>query len=102
MSNTVNKQLRSAIAGKRLIQLRYDGSVRVVEPHDYGVKSGTEKLLAYQQSTTDREKKSRTGWRWLEVAKISDCVVLNEPFKGSRGEFHQKHHTWDVLYGRVE
>jgi predicted DNA-binding transcriptional regulator YafY len=99
---TIDKQLRSAIAGKRLIQMRYSGSVRVIEPHDYGVKNGTAMLLAYQQSTTDPAKKSGPGWRLFDVAKIAGCVLLERTFKGSRGASHHQHHAWDVLYARVE
>jgi hypothetical protein len=43
--------LRFAIANKRLIQLAYQGSKRIVEPHDYGIKNGA-------------------GWRELDIAKI--------------------------------
>ena len=101
-SGSVDGQLRSAIAGKRLVQLRYSGSVRVVEPHDYGVKNGAAMLLVYQQQTSDPAKKSATGWRLFDVAKIAECIVLETPFKGSRGASHQHHHSWDVLYARVE
>ncbi|HEV8394263.1 MAG TPA: hypothetical protein VGQ37_08310 [Vicinamibacterales bacterium] len=34
-----DRQLRFAIAHKRLIEVRYDGRLRVAEPHDYGVKN---------------------------------------------------------------
>jgi predicted DNA-binding transcriptional regulator YafY len=102
LSRSVDEQLRSAIAGKRLVQLRYSGSVRVVEPHDYGVKNGTAMLLAYQQQTSDPARKSASGWRLFDVAKIAECVVLEMLFKGSRGTSHQHHHSWDILYARVK
>lgn len=102
LSRLVDEQLRSAIAGKRLVQLRYNGSVRVVEPHDYEVKNGAAMLLAYQQKTSDPAKKSAMGWRLFDVAKIAECIVLETQFRGSRGTSHQHHHSWDVLYARVK
>ena len=102
MPQTVDEQLRSAIAGKRLIELRYSGSVRVVEPHDYGIKNGTAMLLAYQLRTSAPPEKSSIGWRLFDVAKVAECVVLEKTFKGSRGVPDQQHHAWDILYARVE
>ncbi len=97
--STIDQLLRSAIANKRLLQLRYEGARRVVEPHDYGVKNATVSLLAFQVRSSDPSKKS--GWRMLHVSKMSDCVILDETFQGSRGASYRQHHTWDILYARV-
>jgi hypothetical protein len=99
MISTIDRQLRFAIANRRVIELHYQGSTRAFEPHDYGVKNGTVSLLAFQLRSSDPSK--RSGWKLLHVAKISECSVLDETFKGSRGASHQKHHVWDVLYARV-
>jgi predicted DNA-binding transcriptional regulator YafY len=97
---TIDEQLRSAIAGKRLVKLRYSGRVRVVEPHDYGVQKGAVRLLAYQQQSFG-PRKSERGWRLFDVAKIEELAVLDTVFEGSRGASHQTHHVWDVVYARV-
>lgn len=97
--STIDQLLRSAIANKRLIQLRYEGARRVVEPHDYGVQNDTASLLAFQVRSSDPSKKP--GWRMLHLSKMSECVILNETFQGSRGAAHQNHHAWDILYARV-
>jgi len=103
MTQSVDEQLRFAIAHKRLLQLHYQRNLRVVEPHDYGVQNGKPRLLAYQQRASGGAPgRSRTGWRLLEVSKIERCVVLDHTFKGSRGDPRQHHYTWDVLYARVE
>jgi predicted DNA-binding transcriptional regulator YafY len=88
---SVDAQLRFAITHKRLLDLRYNGRSRVVEPHDYGVKNGTIKLLAFQ----------RGEWRWFDVAKIESLAVLERTFAGGRATPHQQHHSWDELYARV-
>jgi len=89
-----------AIAGKRLLQLRYKDGLRVVEPHDYGIQKGTPRLLAYQMRSLDEPSKE-PGWRWFDVPKIAELVVLERTFKGSRNEAGQQHHEWDVVYARV-
>jgi predicted DNA-binding transcriptional regulator YafY len=99
---SIDEQLRFAIAYKRLIQLGYAGRLRAVEPHDYGVQKGSTMLLAYQRRESgDVQRKSVMGWRLFDVSKIETCAILDETFPGSRGESHQHHYTWDVLYARV-
>lgn len=98
----MDKQLRFAITNKRLLALTYNGSARVVEPHDYGVHKGITRLLAYQhRGTSTARRKSLSGWRLFDVSKIEECVVLDETFPGSRGDAHQHHREWDSLYARV-
>jgi len=98
--STIDAQLRFAIGGKFLVKLRYSGSFRVVEPHDYGVQKTAIRLLAYQRQSLG-PKKSEQGWRLFDVAKIEELAVLDTVFEGSRGASHQSHHVWDVVYARV-
>lgn len=97
---SLDEQLRFAIAHKRLVQLNYRGRRRIAEPHDFGLQKGTTRLLIYQRSKSGGSDDSR-GWRLLDTSKISDCVVLEQFFSGSREQSHQRHHAWDVLYARV-
>ena len=100
--HTLDKQLRFAIANRRLLRFTYDGAVRVAEPHDYGVHNGETKVLAFQREKAGRKSDNARGWRWLDTAKIHDCVVLDDTFRGSRQAADQQHHQWDVLYARVD
>jgi hypothetical protein len=94
-SGSIDAQLRFAIAKKLLIQVTYGEAARVLEPHDYGLQKGAPKLLAYQvRRSGGAPGRSLTGWRLLDVAKIGDCVVLDETFPGSRGDSHQHHYKW--------
>lgn len=101
--NTFDSQLHLAIANKRLIEIRYNGIDRIVEPHDYGVQNGSEKLLAYQLRSPiiSGSNQSPVGWRLFNVDKIESCVILVDVFRGGRGPSHEKHLSWDVLYARA-
>lgn len=102
MVSSLDEQLRLAIAERRLIQLRYNGTPRVAEPHDYGIQKGVTRLLVYQLRAVGSDpRKSASGWRLLDTLKIEACDVLDEAFKGSRGPAHQHHYAWDVIYARV-
>jgi hypothetical protein len=98
----LDQKLRFAIANKKLLQFTYKGALRVAEPHDYGVMKGATRLFVYQlRGSSSTRGKGVVGWKLLFVEKMSECVVLDELFPGSRGAAHQRHNEWDVLYARV-
>ena len=100
---SVDARIWRAIAGRHLLEIRYKHQSRIVEPHDYGVQHGVERLLVYQlRPPGAKAGSSAFGWRLFDVAKIESLVVLETTFKGSRGQSGQAHHAWDVLYARVD
>jgi hypothetical protein len=100
---SIDSRIRLAIQRTHLIEVRYKGQSRIAEPHDYGVQRGVERLLVYQLRTTGGGAgKDAVGWRLFDVSKIESLVVLEGVFKGSRRASGQEHHSWDVLYARVE
>ena len=51
----MNDDLVRAIVDKRLIEFVYKaGRTRTVEPHDYGIRRGVERLLGFQISGESR------------------------------------------------
>jgi len=100
-SGSLDARLRYAIENKRLVQVRYHGRSRVAEPHDYGVQKGIERLFVFQLRASGPSRENVRGWRLLDLAKIEDCVVLDETFAGSRGASHPSHMEWEVLHARV-
>lgn len=99
----VDGPIRTAIAERRLLQLTYQGKTRIVEPHDYGVRSGKTRLFVYQLRVVGEIESAKTrGWRLLDVDGITRCNALEQTFPGSRGASHQDHHEWEVVYARVK
>ena len=98
----LDSQIRFAIEHNRLNEVRYKGSDRVAEPHDYGVQKGTERLFVYQLRGPERSPANTArGWRLLDTSKIEACLALDQTFPGSRERSSQRHQQWDVLYARV-
>ena len=95
-------RIRFAIANRRLVEVRYSGSSRVAEPHDYGIQNGHERLLVFQLRGPARPGQAPIGWRLLDTSRIEALTVLDDTFGGSRGLSHHDHHQWDVLYARVK
>lgn len=101
VSAALDGQIRFAIAHRRLIQLSYGGHLRVVEPHDYGLKNATVLLLGYQVRGGSASRGGATGWRLLKAGKIDACMVWETTFAGGRGDESQRHIEWDELFARV-
>jgi hypothetical protein len=98
----MNTELVRAINEKRLIEFVYKGGrPRIVEPHDYGIRGGVEKLLVYQISG-ESSSGNPHGWKELRVEDMSQLRVLDRTFPGSRGDKHRKHLKWDKLFARVK
>jgi len=95
----IDELLRSAIKHRRIIRLQYGDLERIVEPHDYGIKNGSAKLLAYQIGGSSSGP--LPNWRWMDLDQISDLQVLDRTFEGGRQTPSGKHHKWDQLYIRV-
>ncbi len=95
----VDALLRLAIRDRRLIQFAYQDALRIVEPHDYGVSHGRVRLLAFQ--LRGQSKGPLPDWRMFDVARMAQLVVLDETFRGSRGNAGQSHKQWDELFCRV-
>jgi hypothetical protein len=96
----LDQLLRTAIEQTRLLQLRYRGKVRIVEPHDYGEYNGTIKLLTWQIGGVSSSP--LPNWRWMETSLISDAQMLDQTFAGGRPTPSGKHHKWDRLFLRVK
>ena len=100
MSGEVDGMILQAISERRLLQLTLNGLVRIVEPHDYGLRKGEALLLAYQiggQSASG----GLPEWRWLKVEKMCDVSLLDASFPGGRDIPTGLHQGWDVLFLRV-
>lgn len=91
--------LREAIRTKRLIKFRYKDQERIAEPHDYGIQKGIVRLLSYQ---VGGESSGRLpGWRWIDLAEMRDCQILQRRFAGGREIPSGQHHQWEELFVRV-
>jgi len=96
----VDRMLREAIAGRRLIRFMLDGLVRVAEPHDYGTLKDIDRVLVYQV-----EGKSHSGrlpdWRLVTLEKMSELEVLDRTFPGPRETLARRRHHWERLFASV-
>lgn len=68
----VERFVRAAIQGKRLLQFRYERAVRVVEPHRFGYgASGEAMMLAWAGQGECGE-----GWQEFRLGGISGISII--------------------------
>lgn len=86
----MNRVLCDAIEQRRILRFGYDGVIRLVEPHAYGVSSkGTEVLRAWQRDA---------GWRLFSLAKMGGLEVLEENFEGPRPGYRARDSHMDRIF----
>ena len=95
----LDRLLRSAIENKRLVRFKYQNKELVIEPHDYGIQKGIARLLSWQVGGQSSGR--LPGWRWFDVADMSEFEVLHRTFPGNR-DVSGKHHQWEKIFIRVE
>lgn len=91
--------IRKAIAGKTLIQFRYQGHLRICEPHVYGCKDGQDGVLTYQIRGSSKSG-NLPDWRRVYRQEVDGMISLAEFFAGAR-PFHARHSSWDHIYAIV-
>jgi hypothetical protein len=101
---TVDQELHhflyAAIETKHLLRFDYKGDERIVEPHDYGIQSGIERLLCWQVG--GKSGSSIPGWRLIDIDGIRNYEMLDRKFNGGRDIPSGNHHRWEKLFIRVE
>lgn len=76
--------IADAIGHRQLLSFRYDGYIRIVEPHTYGIdKKGHETLRAYQISGGSDSGES-VGWKIFHVSDMRSLSVISESFPAPR------------------
>lgn len=76
-----------AITEKRLIQFKYDGRSRIVEPFCFGTNASENfVLLGFQIRGADKTKP--LCWRFYYLAEISQLNITQHGFNGKRADYN--------------
>jgi hypothetical protein len=76
----MNSTIIEAIKNKKILELRYSGYSRQVEPHAYGRDSDGDELLRCYQTAGGSVSGERAGWKLLKVGDIYSLHLLNSQF----------------------
>jgi hypothetical protein len=101
----IHRILCEAITQKRKVTFMYDGSHRVAEPHDYGIREDAvaqdDPQLLYYQTAGESRSGGIPKWRYALLSKISDVEMLNDGFPGTRPVSSDKHTGWKLVFASV-
>jgi hypothetical protein len=88
-------EICQAIREKRLLELHYEGQIRRVAPHIYGIDAAGEELLSCYQvwGGSDGEP---AGWLSLRLADISQLMLTSKRFAP-----HPEHQRREGTIARV-
>lgn len=82
----MNQDIITAIENQNVIEFTYEGEVRIVEPHCYGMTTaGNEGLRAFQ--IDGYSSSGKLGWRMYDLGKAKDITVTEEQFDGPRSGY---------------
>jgi hypothetical protein len=89
-----------AIAGKQLVQFKYDGRTRIVEPFCCGISSAENYVLrGFQIRGTDKTKP--LCWRLYELSAMSQLSVTKHGFKGKRDDYNGEDSAMTKIFCRI-
>lgn len=73
-----------AIENNRVIEFRYDGHYRKVEPYCHGWSNRNKETLRGYQIEGGSNSRRVPFWRLFTVAKMGDLSLTDEAFEGDR------------------
>ena len=84
--------LRQAIRDRRLVEFRYHGEHRIMEPYRLGLDGGRLRLLGWQ---------SRKGWRSFHVDEMEELDVTDRTFLQPREGYTRGDAAMDRILAEV-
>lgn len=98
----MNPLICEAVRARRLLIFGYGNTVRVVEPHLYGVNTaGHEALSAWLRPGHSRVDPAG-GWRMYLAGELRNVQALPEVFEGPREGYNPDDPHFVEVYCRVE
>lgn len=89
-----------AITEKLIVQFKYDGRSRIVEPFACGINAaGNYVLQGFQIRGSDKTKP--LCWRMYELSLISQLSVTQHPFKGKREDYNPADSAMTEIFCRI-
>lgn len=89
-----------AIADKFLVQFKYDGRSRIVEPFCCGISTAENYVLrGFQIRGSDKTKP--LCWRLYELAEMLQLSVTQHSFNGKRADYNPQDPLMTKIFCRI-
>jgi hypothetical protein len=94
----VNEELARVVQEHRVVVFMYDGLLRTVEPHAYGLSSAGHELISGYQTAGFSYSSEQPGWRLYRVDRISAFSPTPYTFPHTRPGFNPHHPLMAIAY----
>ena len=99
----MNQKICKSIMEKRLIRFNYEGKIRIVQPHAYGIHKETnnEVLRAYQVGGYSTSG-NIPGWRLYVVSKISNIEITDVIFENPAPKYRKNDSEMSRIFCQID
>lgn len=96
----MRETILKAIEKQLLLELYYDGAIRIVEPHCYGLTTkGNEAIRAFQVG--GYSSSGKMGWKLYDLSKASSISLLDEKFNYPRDGYRSGDSAMSIIYTQL-
>ncbi|MBS0510008.1 MAG: hypothetical protein JSR42_02315 [Proteobacteria bacterium] len=96
----MNATITQAITEKRVLELRYHGNFRTVEPHAYGRDKDGDEILRCYQTSGGSESGERVGWKLLKVREVFSLHLTRDTFV-ARPEYRRNDKAMAYVFSQL-
>lgn len=93
--------ITTAIRNRQLLSFSYDGFVRTVEPHCYGIDNNRHEALRAYQVGGGSESGEYVGWKLFHVSEMRGVTVLQEHFANPRPKYKKGDSAFSTIYAEL-
>jgi hypothetical protein len=96
----MNTILIQAITDLKMVELRYQGYSRVVEPHAYGRDKNNDEIIRCFQTSGGSKSGENAGWKLLKVRDVYSSHLTNATFQ-ARNDYKRKDSAMTYIFTRI-
>ena len=96
----MNTVLKQAIDEAKVVELRYQGYARLVEPHAYGRDKNNDEILRCYQTSGGSKSGASTGWKQLKVREVFSSHLTNTTFQ-TRNDYKRNDSAMVYIFAQI-
>jgi hypothetical protein len=96
----MNTTIVDAIRNMNVLELRYHGYSRMVEPHAYGRDKDGDEILRCFQISGGSESGARVGWKLLKVREVLSLHLTHATF-ATRPEYRRNDKAMTYIFSQL-
>jgi len=97
----MNNVICDAIHRRSVITFYYNGGMRTVEPHCYGISTAGNDVLRGYQTGGYSESGNSVGWKMYEVAGMTNIQISGNTFNQNRPGYNPNDKGMSVIHCHV-